>query len=101
MSPTSHSPVPEETYDEHIKFQLSYNQMICLIYYYLKWAMEDGRTPEQIVKLVRCAKQIHRVMDTVGEEWEPPEPENISFIGYLGRKAEKWCENELSAKQKA
>jgi hypothetical protein len=50
------------------------------------WAQCSKRTPEQISRLIRMADDSRELADLVGPNWNPPEPDKLSAIGFLARK---------------
>lgn len=72
-----------------IKEQLSYDRMLYLAALYIEWAMESERSAEQVVQLIGMARELRELAWTVGEDWNPPEPERISLVGFMGRFAEE------------
>lgn len=76
--------LPSETVAE----QLSYQRMLILADAYLGWATDKQTTPEQAAKLLGWARGLHQLARLKGEDWNPPEPEKISLIGFLARQME-------------
>jgi hypothetical protein len=71
---------------EHVRAQLSYRHMIALADVFEGWALDERLTPEQSVRTIGWAESMRTLADAVGENWDPPEAERLSLIGFLGRK---------------
>lgn len=71
--------------------QLSYQRMLLLADTYLRWAVDEQTTPEQAAKLLEWARGMKRLARLKGKDWNPPEPEKISLVGFLARQLEESC----------
>jgi hypothetical protein len=74
---------------ESVKDQLSYKQMLVLMYNYLDWAVEPDTTEEHALQLLGWARGLRQMAELVGEDWSPPEPEHLSLIGFMARKLQE------------
>jgi hypothetical protein len=43
-------------------------------------------SPEQTAQLVGMAESMRALADDVGLDWNPPRPEKLTLMGFLGRK---------------
>ena len=71
---------------EPIRDQMAYRHMIALADNFEGWALDARITPEQSAKLVGWAESLRRLADDVGPGWEPPTPDRLTLMGFLGRK---------------
>jgi hypothetical protein len=67
--------------------QLAFRHMIALADTLEGWAMDARMTPKQTAKLLGWAESLRQLADLVGLDWNPPEPERLSLMGFLGRHA--------------
>lgn len=74
-------------FDESLREELSYEQMIALAEMFIGWAGYEGTDPERSAWLTGLAEGLLAEADLVGPEWTPPEPEKLTIIGYLARLA--------------
>jgi hypothetical protein len=74
---------------EHLREQLAYRHMIALADIYEGWALDKRLTPEESVKLIGWAESMRDLAEEVGPNWDPPTPQRLTSIGFLGRKALK------------
>ncbi len=72
---------------EPIRDQMAYRHMIALADFFEGWALGARTTPEQSAKLVGWAESLRRLADDVGPDWEPPTPDRLTLMGFVGRKA--------------
>jgi hypothetical protein len=71
---------------DHVREQLAYRHMIALADAFEGWALDKRMTPEQTAKLVGLAESMRALADEVGANWNPPSPERLTLMGFLGRK---------------
>jgi hypothetical protein len=60
--------------------------MIALADVFEGWALDDRAAPEQSARTLEWAESLRALAREVGPEWDPPQPERLSLIGFLGRK---------------
>ena len=70
----------------HLREQLAYRHMIALADTFEGWALDRRMTPEQTAKLVGWAESMRTLANEVGPDWNPPTPERLTLMGFLGRK---------------
>jgi hypothetical protein len=75
--------------DYEVRHQLSYKQMLLLANLFGTWATDIKLTPEESASRIVSAKGLRQLAKQVGEEWAPPEPENLSLLGFLARQYEE------------
>ena len=75
------------TLPRHCKNELSHRHMIALAELYESWVFDRRLSPEQTTSLLGMAEATRRLADEVGPDWDPPPPEKLSVLGYLGRLA--------------
>ncbi len=75
------------TFDESLREQLNYEQMIALSETVLGWAHDERIEPERSAWLVGFSEGLVTEAERLGPDWNPPEPEKLSMLGYLGRLA--------------
>jgi hypothetical protein len=71
---------------EHLREQLAYRHMVALADSFEGWALDKQVTPEQTAMLVGMAESMRALADEVGVDWDPPRPEKLTLMGFLGRK---------------
>ena len=49
------------------------------------WAMDKRMTPVQSAKLLGWAESLRQLAELVGPDWNPPEPQRLTLMGFLGR----------------
>jgi hypothetical protein len=69
----------------HIREQLAFRHMIALADNFEGWAMDRRLSPEQTAKLVGWAESMRALADEVGPNWNPPKPDKLTLMGFLGR----------------
>jgi hypothetical protein len=74
-------------FDERVRQQLNYHQMRALADMFLGWALNDSGGPKRSAWLTGVAEGLLAEADHLGTDWKPPEPEELSVIGVLGRLA--------------
>jgi hypothetical protein len=65
--------------------QLSHADMINLADTLTGWAMARGVSREWSARLLGWAETMQQMADKVGPNWNPPEPQELSLIGFLAR----------------
>lgn len=67
---------------------------------YNRWLGEDEGefTQKQRDQLECQARQMLDLAFSVGEKWNPPEPEEITLIGFLGRMEEEGAKRDMTMK---
>jgi hypothetical protein len=71
--------------NNHMRDQLAYGHMIALADNFEGWAMDVRMSPVQIAKLLGWAESLRQLAELVGPDWNPPEPERLTLMGFLGR----------------
>ena len=74
-------------FDECIRQQLNFDQMNALANVFIGWAFNGSSDPKRSAWLTGVAEGLLAEADHLGPDWNPPEPEEVSIIGFLGRKA--------------
>ena len=74
-------------FDENLREQLNYEQMIALSETVMGWAHYERIEPERSAWLVGFSEGLVTEAERLGPDWNPPEPEKLSMLGYLGRLA--------------
>lgn len=70
----------------HLREQLAHRHMIVLAEHFDGWALDRRLKPEQTARLVGWAESMRTLADEVGPDWDPPAPERLTLMGFLGRK---------------
>jgi hypothetical protein len=70
----------------HIREQLAFRHMIALADNFEGWALDKRLSPEWTAKLVGWAESMRALAAEVGPDWNPPRPERLTLMGFLGRK---------------
>lgn len=73
---------------EGVADELSFNQMHALAFGYMEWALDLNRTPQEAVRLIGKARGMRQLAELKGEEWNPPEPDKLSLVGFIARQFE-------------
>ena len=47
--------------------------------------MDARMTAEQTAKILGWAESLRQLAELVGPDWNPPEPERLTIMGFLGR----------------
>lgn len=71
--------------NNHMREQLAFRHIIALADHFEGWAMDARLSPEQTAKLLGWAESFRQLADLVGPDWNPPEPEQLTLMGFLGR----------------
>ena len=74
-------------FDESVREQLSYEQMMALSESFIGWSQDERLEPERSAWLVGFSEGLAAEADRLGPDWNPQEPEKLSLLGYLGRLA--------------
>ena len=72
---------------DHIREQLAYRHMLALAEIFAGWALDRRLTPQQSVMILGWSDSMRALADELGPDWDPPKPENLTLMGFLGRKA--------------
>lgn len=70
---------------DHLRDELAYRHMVQLADVFEGWAMDDRLDLKQSVKLAGWAESLGQLAELVGPDWDPPEPEQLSAVGFMGR----------------
>lgn len=70
---------------QHLRDQLGYRHITHLADVFDGWALDSGISPEQSAQLVGWSDGLRRLAEEVGEGWNPPKPDQLSLMGFLGR----------------
>ena len=74
-------------FDESFRDELNCEQMFALADMFIGWAGYEKTDPKQSALLTGIAEGLLAEADLVGPDWDPPEPEKLTIIGFLGRRA--------------
>jgi hypothetical protein len=74
-------------FDERVREQLSYSQLHALADMFLAWAQNESSDPKRSAWLAGVAEGLLAEAENLGPDWQPPEPEKLTLMGFLGRKA--------------
>ena len=72
-------------FDETIREQLNYEKMIAVADTFLGWALDKSNGPKRCAWLAGYAEGLLAEADQLGPDWNPPEPEKLTPIGFVGR----------------
>jgi hypothetical protein len=72
---------------DHIREQLAYRHMMALAEIFAGWALDRRLTPQQSVMILGWSDSMRALADELGPDWDPPKPEHLTLMGFLGRKA--------------
>jgi len=72
-------------FDERVREQLNYDQMRALADMFLGWATHESSDPTWSAWLTGIVEGLLAEADNLGPDWNPPEPDKVSLIGFLGR----------------
>lgn len=70
---------------DDLKGQLSHTHMVTLGSSFLEWALDPDLSPEQAQTLITSARKMCDMALDVGPDWNPPEPEQLSIVGFIAR----------------
>ena len=68
-----------------LREQLAYRHMVALADTLEGWAIDARMSPVQTAKTLGMAESLRQLAELVGPDWNPPEPEQLSLMGFLGR----------------
>lgn len=71
--------------NNHMREQLAFRHMVALADHFEGWAMDVRVDQEQTAKLLGWAESLRQLADLVGPDWDPPRPEQLTLMGFLGR----------------
>ncbi len=74
-------------FDESVRQQLNYEQMLALADMFIGWALDKSNDPKHSAWLTGYSEGLLAEADLLGPDWSPPEPEELTIIGYLGHLA--------------
>ena len=74
-------------FDERLRKQLNYEQMIALAEMFIGWGLDKRNDPKRSAWLTGVSEGLFAEVDLLGPDWNPPEPEELSLVGFLGRVA--------------
>ncbi len=74
-------------FDESVRQQLNYEQMIALADMLTGWALDNRNDPKRSAWLTGVSEGFMAEADQLGPDWNPPEPEELTLLGYLGHLA--------------
>ncbi len=74
-------------FDESLRQQLNYEQMIALADMFQGWALDKRIDPKRSAWLTGWSEGLMAEADLLGPDWNPPEPEELTEIGFIGRVA--------------
>ncbi len=74
-------------FDESHRQQLNYEQMIALANMLTGWALRKNIAPKWTAFYAGFSEGLLAEADLVGPDWNPPEPEELTVIGIVGRLA--------------
>ncbi len=74
-------------FDESLRQQLNYEQMIALADMFIGWALGKSIDPKRSAFLTGVSEGLLAEADLLGPDWNPPEPEELTVIGVVGRLA--------------
>ncbi len=72
-------------FDESHRQQLNHEQMITLANTFIGWALGKNIDPKRSAFLTGAAEGLLAEADLLGPDWNPPEPEELTLIGNMGR----------------
>ena len=74
-------------FDNHVREELNHDQMNALADMLLGWAFNESSDPKRTAWLTGIAEGLLAEADTLGPDWSPAEPEELSGIGFMARLA--------------
>ena len=72
-------------FDESVRQQLNYEQMIALADMFLGWALDKDNDPKHSAWLAGYSEGLLAEADLLGPDWSPPEPEELTLVGFMAR----------------
>jgi hypothetical protein len=74
-------------FDESLRQQLNYEQMIAFADMFIGWALDKRNDPKRSAWLTGVSEGLLAEADLLGPAGTAPEPEKLRLIGFLGRVA--------------
>ena len=74
-------------FDESFSQELNYEQMMALADMFIGWALDKSIDPKRSAFLAGVSEGLLAEADLLGPDWNPPEPEELTVIGVVGRLA--------------
>ena len=74
-------------FDESLRQQLNYEQMLALADMLTGWALDKKIAPKQSAMLTGVSEGLLAEAELLGPDWNPPELDELSVIGVIGRLA--------------
>ena len=74
-------------FDESIRDQLNYQQMIAVADTFIGWSLDESIDPKWSAWLAGFAEGLLAESDLLGSDWNPPELEVLTPIAIVGRLA--------------
>jgi hypothetical protein len=71
-------------FDERLQQQLNYEQMIALSDMLTGWALGTEFDQKRSAWLAGFSEGLIAEANQLGPDWNPPEPEKLTLIGYMG-----------------
>ena len=71
--------------DASLREQFNDEQMIALADTFVGWALHESSDPKRSARFTGIAEGLMAEADSLGPDWSPAEPEELSLIGVLGR----------------
>ena len=72
-------------FDAGLREQLNYEQMNALADMLLGWALHESSDPKRSAWFTGISEGLMAEADSLGPDWSPAEPEELSLIGFMGR----------------
>ena len=72
-------------FDESIREQLNYQQMIAVADTFIGWSLDESIDPKRSARLAGFAEGLLAEADLLGPDWNPPELEELTPIAIMGR----------------
>ena len=72
-------------FDESLRQQLNYEQMIALADMLTGWALDKRNDPKRSAWLTGLSEGLMAEANLLGPDWNPPEPEELTLIGFIAR----------------
>jgi hypothetical protein len=69
----------------NLRDELAHGHMVLLADVFEGWATDSRLDLKQSVKLAGWAESLRQLAELVGPDWDPPEPEQLSAVGFIGR----------------
>jgi hypothetical protein len=72
-------------FDESLRQELNHTQMLALADMLIGWALDNKFEPKHSAWLTGVSEGLLAEAELLGPDWNPPEPEELSVIGVIGR----------------